>query len=93
MRQYVSSQRNFIEMLKNINCYGHLWKPFARIQRAVNLIREHRKRNRERETPPTPGAPGAWESGTTFVGPAAWLHKKWADDNALEPLYTAKTPL
>lgn len=43
--------------------------------------------------PPTPGAPGAWESGTTFAGPAAQLHKKRADDNTPEPLYTAKTPL
>ena len=44
MRQYVSSQRNFIEMLKYINCYGHLWQPFAGIQRAVNLIREKKIR-------------------------------------------------
>lgn len=58
MRQCVSSQRNFIEMLKYINCYGHLWQPFARIQRAVNLIRERRKRNRERETPHPRGAGG-----------------------------------
>lgn len=61
MRQCVSSQRNFIEMLKYINCYGHLWQPFARIQRAVNLIREHRKRNRERETPHPRGAGGMGE--------------------------------
>lgn len=57
MRQCASSQRNFIEMLKYINCYRHLWQPFAGIQHAVDLIRERRKRNRERETP-HPRRPG-----------------------------------
>ena len=61
MRQYVSSQRNFIEILKYINCYGHLWQSFAGIQRAVDLIRERRKRNRERETPLPRGAGGMGE--------------------------------
>lgn len=61
MRQCVSSQRNFIEILKYINCSGHLWQSFAGIQRAVDLIRERRKRNRERETPHPRGAGGMGE--------------------------------
>lgn len=61
MRQCVSSQRNFIEMLKYINCSGHLWQPFAGIHGAAELIRERSERDRERETPHPRGAGGMGE--------------------------------
>lgn len=61
MRQCVSSQRNFIEMLKYINCFGYLWPFCGGILSPAELIREHSERNRERETPHPRGAGGMGE--------------------------------
>ena len=57
-------------MLKYINCYGHLWPFCGGILSPAELIRSAGNETGSGR-PPTPGAPGAWESGTTFVGPAA----------------------
>lgn len=61
MRQYVSSQRNFIEMLKYINCYGYLWPFCGGILSPAELIRNAGNETGSGRPPHPRGAGGMGE--------------------------------